>query len=83
MEPLQHSARPEAPRAQQPSIYGELQLLHEYADRERFSDLVLREKQCHYLLMQQDPDLSIRAQGDVTAILDFLSFEITMREMGR
>jgi hypothetical protein len=64
---------------EQPSLYGELQLLHSYADQERFSTTVLRDKWRYYYALSQDPTINNRALGDVKVIFDNLSFELQMR----
>lgn len=67
--------------SEQPSIYGELQLMHEYADQDRFTTVVLRDKMRHYNFLYRDPDVSERARGEIETILNNLAFELGMRRM--
>jgi hypothetical protein len=64
---------------EQPSIYRETQLLHEYADPERFRLTDLISRQDYFEALRDDPEVSVRAATDIERIIVALNFEIRMR----
>lgn len=62
-----------------PSIHGELQLSHEYADTEKFTDVNIYGRAAHYERMLLDPHLSAQALGEVAVIYARVGFEADKR----